>query len=137
MSQHSPDNASHSSSQGFGGTWPEQNAVDAWLEKHGVKVEFSAAMELKEAVTAYRIQVQRLLEAEKEERRHQWDKRKEAERSDVRSESVHGVDYKALYHELLFGVGNKWPGETRHQTALRYIQQAERGSDNPSQEKQA
>ena len=29
------------------------------------------------------------------------------------------------YHELLYAVGNKHPGETRHQTALRYIQQAE------------
>ena len=30
-----------------------------------------------------------------------------------------------LYNELLFAVGNKHPNETRHQTALRYIQQAE------------
>jgi hypothetical protein len=30
-----------------------------------------------------------------------------------------------LYHELLFAVGNKYEGESRHQTALRYIQQAE------------
>ena len=30
-----------------------------------------------------------------------------------------------LYNELLFAVGNKYPNETRHQTALRYIQQAE------------
>lgn len=36
-------------------------------------------------------------------------------------------DYQALYHELLLAVGNKWPNETRHQTALRHIQQAERG----------
>jgi hypothetical protein len=32
---------------------------------------------------------------------------------------------RGLYEELLFAVGNKYPGETRHQTALRYIQQAE------------
>jgi hypothetical protein len=32
---------------------------------------------------------------------------------------------RGLYEELLFAVGNKHPGETRHQTALRYIQQAE------------
>jgi hypothetical protein len=32
---------------------------------------------------------------------------------------------RGLYEELLFAVGNKCPGETRHQTALRYIQQAE------------
>lgn len=35
------------------------------------------------------------------------------------------TDYKAMYHELLFAVGNKYPDETRHQTALRYIRQAE------------
>ena len=29
------------------------------------------------------------------------------------------------YAELLYAVGSKWPGETRHQTALRYILQAE------------
>ena len=32
---------------------------------------------------------------------------------------------RGLYEELLFAVGNKYPGETRHQTALRYIQRAE------------
>ena len=30
-----------------------------------------------------------------------------------------------LYNELLFAVGNKYPQESRHQTALRYIRQAE------------
>ena len=35
----------------------------------------------------------------------------------------------ARYHELLFAVGNKYPGETRHQTALRYIRQMEDASD--------
>ena len=29
------------------------------------------------------------------------------------------------YHELLYAVGNKYEGESRHQTALRYIEQAE------------
>ncbi len=29
------------------------------------------------------------------------------------------------YHELLFQVGNKTPGESRHDTALRYIKAAE------------
>jgi len=33
---------------------------------------------------------------------------------------------RRLYEELVFAVGNKHPGETRHQTALRYIQQAEK-----------
>ena len=40
--------------------------------------------------------------------------------------------YRRLYHELLYQVANKHPGETRHQTALRYIQQAERGETQAS-----
>lgn len=36
-------------------------------------------------------------------------------------------DYKALYLELLNAVVMKYRGETRHGTALRYIQQAEEG----------
>ena len=35
-----------------------------------------------------------------------------------------------LYKELLYAVVNKFPGESRHQTALRYIRNAEKGSDN-------
>lgn len=35
---------------------------------------------------------------------------------------------RLLYEELVFAVGNKHHGETRHQTALRYIQQAETSS---------
>jgi hypothetical protein len=38
-------------------------------------------------------------------------------------------EIEALYNELLFHVGNKFPGETRHQTALRYIKNAEIGSN--------
>lgn len=30
------------------------------------------------------------------------------------------------YAELIYAVSKKYPGESRHQTALRYIQQAER-----------
>ncbi len=32
---------------------------------------------------------------------------------------------EAKYHELLYAVGNKHEGESRHETALRYIKQAE------------
>ena len=32
---------------------------------------------------------------------------------------------RILYDELLMAVGNKYPGETRHKTALRYIRTAE------------
>lgn len=31
------------------------------------------------------------------------------------------------YFELIGAVGNKYPDETRHETALRYIRQAENG----------
>lgn len=37
-------------------------------------------------------------------------------------------DYKTLYHELLYAVGNHYPGESRHETALRYIRRAEERS---------
>lgn len=30
-----------------------------------------------------------------------------------------------LYYELLYAVSRKYPGETRHETALRYIREAE------------
>lgn len=38
-----------------------------------------------------------------------------------------------LYRELLMAVGQKHPGETRHETALRYITQAERQSTTADQ----
>jgi hypothetical protein len=47
---------------------------------------------------------------------------KERESINVESKLQPLVD---LYNELLFAVGKKHPNETRHQTALRYIQQAE------------
>lgn len=34
----------------------------------------------------------------------------------------------ARYNELLMAVANKYEGETRHQTALRYIEERERGT---------
>jgi len=36
---------------------------------------------------------------------------------------------KDLYYELLYAVGKKYPGESRHETALRYILSAETGSN--------
>lgn len=35
------------------------------------------------------------------------------------------------YFELLYAVASKYPDETRHQTALRYIQQAESKNNHP------
>lgn len=40
-------------------------------------------------------------------------------------------EVREKYLELLLAVGNKWPEESRHETALRYIRQAE---SKPSQE---
>ena len=37
-------------------------------------------------------------------------------------------EIREKYNELLLAVTNKFPGETRHQTALRYIKEAEVGS---------
>jgi chromosome segregation ATPase len=34
------------------------------------------------------------------------------------------------YNELIFAVGNKYPNESRHETALRYIRNAENPTDN-------
>ena len=35
------------------------------------------------------------------------------------------------YYELIMAVESAYEGETRHQTALRYIMEAEKGSDIP------
>lgn len=43
------------------------------------------------------------------------------------------AELQRKYDELLYAVGNKYPGETRHQTALRYIQQAETHEGGPVQ----
>ena len=37
-------------------------------------------------------------------------------------------DYKTLYYDLIMCVGYKWEGESRHDTAKRYIINAEKGS---------
>jgi hypothetical protein len=34
------------------------------------------------------------------------------------------------YDELLYSVGNKYPNESRHETALRYIRNSENPTDN-------
>ena len=40
-----------------------------------------------------------------------------------------GRDVIEKYNELIMAVGNKYDGETRHETALRYIRQAEKGNN--------
>lgn len=60
-----------------------------------------------------------------------------AHRAAQKGEEAEAPDYKALYHELLYQVGIKHPGETRHQTALRYLKNAENSQDNaPHQAKE-
>lgn len=41
---------------------------------------------------------------------------------------------KAEYHELLYAVEDKFPDETRHETALRYIHNAEHSTEGSCQE---
>ena len=50
---------------------------------------------------------------------------------DEMAEEIAGL--RRDYLELIYAVGNKWPGETRHQTALRYIYNAEHQAHGPSQ----
>jgi hypothetical protein len=38
------------------------------------------------------------------------------------------IELRKKYDELIYAVGRKFPNETRHQTALRYINSAEEGS---------
>jgi hypothetical protein len=42
---------------------------------------------------------------------------------------AHNAELKS-YYELLYAVVRKWPNESRHETALRYIQEAERCDPN-------
>ena len=42
------------------------------------------------------------------------------------------AELEEQYGELIFAVATKYPDETRHQTALRYIQQAENREDSPA-----
>ena len=39
----------------LGSTWPEQDMIDAWLNKHGIVVDNSVSLELKQSFTNYRI----------------------------------------------------------------------------------
>jgi hypothetical protein len=42
-------------------------------------------------------------------------------------------EYKKKYEELLYAVMSKFPNESRHETALRYIKQAETHDGTPEQ----
>lgn len=41
------------------GTWPEKNAIEEWLKKHGIGVHWKVAHELADSVTEYRLKAQK------------------------------------------------------------------------------
>jgi len=54
-----------------------------------------------------------------------WVARLEVNVDKERERAKQLADLSHNYHELLYAVENKCPGETRHQTALRYIREQE------------
>lgn len=53
------------------------------------------------------------------------DKTKSFIRSLLSQASKEAVEVRKKYGELIYAVARKFPNETRHETALRYIQEAE------------
>ena len=52
------------------------------------------------------------------------------------AESIEKMEESAVkYQELIMAVGIKFPDESRHETALRYIQQAESHCEGPVEAK--
>ncbi len=49
---------------------------------------------------------------------------------DIFLKTLNEKNYEKLYNELIYAVGNVFPNETRHQTALRYIREAEQIEDD-------
>lgn len=43
------------------------------------------------------------------------------------------IEISEQYHELIFSVSEKYPGETRHETALRYVKAAEQKTTGAGQ----
>ena len=56
---------------------------------------------------------------------------------DVNTELKSEVDFERAYMELIYAVGMRFPGESRHATALRYIREAEADNGQVSQEAKA
>lgn len=44
------------------------------------------------------------------------------------------MDLEVKYNELIMAVASKWPNESRHEAALRYINQAESHDDECASE---
>ena len=53
------------------------------------------------------------------------------QRRDGETPAQQAARWKSCYHELIMAVGNKYDGESRHETALRYIRQAEAVGGTP------
>lgn len=54
----------------------------------------------------------------------------------VKKQQAEIDELKKKYGELLFAVSIKHPDESRHETALRYIQQAEQQQDNAPEQQE-
>jgi hypothetical protein len=59
-----------------------------------------------------------------------------AQRNQMRDD-IEARKFEGLYADLLMQIGNKHPDETRHQTALRYLRNAEKPSGQFAAPKEA
>lgn len=82
-------------------TWPEQDAVDYWLFRMGMEVDHKDSMQLKEAVTKPRLDVQ--LQLEKSEQAHAEKNTqlaaKDAQLSDLKRQLEEKEQARLWHHE--------------------------------------
>lgn len=52
-----------------------------------------------------------------------------------KSASENVFEFMKNYTELIYAVARVFPGESRHETALRYIREAEKSADGAGQDK--
>ena len=88
---------------------------------HGELVKLSDAESLIKKI------IEEIKKEEKEKNRYH---KEELHNRDLMIDAMNGTlaeqkEMSNKYHELIFAVQNKHPNETRHETALRYIKQAE------------
>lgn len=117
---------------------------DAIREIKRLRVEvaehLSALGEEVEKVGALRAELQNCRNKLKASGRMKLREELAANRGDLILEAQRALDAEAardrlreLYEELIYAVGNKYEGESRHQTALRYIKRAEEVVERPAQ----
>ena len=58
--------------QSAGCTWPEQEIVDAWLQKHGITLPHTVTLELKEDLTKLRAPSTKAAPAQEEKTTPEW-----------------------------------------------------------------